>query len=41
MITGVMTAFRQTIIRLAVRGPEGQEQKVEAVIDKGFDGTCT
>jgi clan AA aspartic protease len=24
-----------------VRGPEGQEQEIEAVIDTGFDGTLT
>jgi hypothetical protein len=31
----------RTIIRLAARGPEGQEQKVKAVIDMGSDGTFT
>jgi clan AA aspartic protease len=41
MITGVVTASLQAIIRLTVRGPEGQEQEVEAVIDTGFDGTLT
>jgi clan AA aspartic protease len=41
MITGVVTASRQAIIRLTVRGAEGQEQEIEAVIDTGFDGTLT
>jgi clan AA aspartic protease len=41
MITGVVTASRQAIIRLTVRGPEGQEQEIDAVIDTGFDGTLT
>jgi clan AA aspartic protease len=41
MITGVVTASLQAIIRLTARGPEGQEQEVEAVIDTGFDGILT
>jgi len=41
MITGVVTASRQAIIRLTVRGPEGQEQEIDAVIDTGFDGILT
>jgi clan AA aspartic protease len=41
MITGVVTASRQAIIRLTVRGPEGQEQEFDAVIDTGFDGILT
>jgi hypothetical protein len=32
MITGVVTACRQAIIRLTVRGPERQEQEIDAVI---------
>jgi len=38
MITGVVTADRQAIIHLMVRGPGGQEQEIEAIIDTGFDG---
>lgn len=38
MITGVVTPFREARIRLIVRGPAGQTQQVEAVIDTGFDG---
>jgi hypothetical protein len=41
MISGVVTAYRQAIIRLTVHGPEGQKQEIEAVIDTGFDGTLT
>src|SRR5262249_24755384 len=41
MIAGVVTASRQAIIHLTVRGPEGQEQEIEAVSDRGFDGTLT
>jgi clan AA aspartic protease len=41
MITGVVTASRQAVIRLTVRGPEGQEQEIDAVIDTGLDGTLT
>ncbi len=38
MITGVVTADREAIIRLEVRSPSGQVQTVDAVIDTGFDG---
>ena len=38
MITGVVTADRQAIIHLMVRGPAGQEQELEAIIDTAFDG---
>ena len=38
MITGVVTADREAIIRLEVCGPAGQFQQVDAVIDTGFDG---
>lgn len=38
MITGVVTADREATIRLAVRGPVGDECAVEAVIDTGFNG---
>jgi clan AA aspartic protease len=41
MITGVMTASHQAIVRLTVHGPEGQEQEIDAVIDTGFDGILT
>lgn len=38
MITGVVTADREAIIPLTVRGPADVELAVEAVIDTGFDG---
>jgi clan AA aspartic protease len=38
MIRGVVTVDREAVLRLLVRGPAGQEQEVEAVIDTGFDG---
>ena len=41
MITGVVTSFHQAIIRLIVRGPTGQAQEIEAVIDTGFDGALS
>ena len=41
MITGVVTVAREAVISLTVRGPNGQEQEIEAVIDTGFDGSLT
>jgi predicted aspartyl protease len=41
MITGLVTSFYQATIRLIVRGPTGQAQEVEAVIDTGFDGALS
>jgi len=41
MITGVVTPFYQATIGLLVRGPTGQAQELEAVIDTGFDGALT
>ncbi len=38
MITGVVTANREAVISLAVRGPASMEQQIEAVVDTGFDG---
>ena|SRR5437870_7953199 len=38
MITGTVTRAREAVIRLTVRGPAGQVQRVKAVIDTGFDG---
>lgn len=36
--TGVVTDRREAVIRLRVRGPAGQDQEIEAIIDTGFDG---
>jgi clan AA aspartic protease len=41
MITGVVNAYREAIIRLPIRGSTGQEQEIEAVVDTGFDGWLT
>jgi clan AA aspartic protease len=38
MITGVVTDRREAVIRLTVRGPGGQNQEIDAIIDTGFDG---
>ncbi len=40
-MTGVVTAYREAIIRLPIRGSTGQEQGSEAVVDTGFDGWLT
>jgi predicted aspartyl protease len=37
MITGRVTADREAVLRLTVRGPVGQ-RRLKAVIDTGFDG---
>ena len=41
MITGIVTAEREAVVRLVVRGPAGREDVVDAVIDTGFDGSLT
>jgi clan AA aspartic protease len=41
MITGVVNANREAIIRLVVTGPGGQRQNSEAIIDTGFTGFLT
>jgi clan AA aspartic protease len=41
MIRGIVTSAREAVILLAVRGPSGLEETVEAVIDTGFDGSLT
>lgn len=41
MITGVVNSEREAIIHLVVRGPNGQEREIEAVIDTGFTGFLT
>jgi clan AA aspartic protease len=38
MITGIVTANHEAVIRLSVRGAVGREQEIEAVVDTGFDG---
>jgi clan AA aspartic protease len=41
MITGHVTANREAIIRVAVRGAGIREETIDAVIDTGFDGFLT
>src|SRR5687768_14092672 len=38
MITGRVTASREAIIELVVRGPTGKQRPVTLVIDTGYDG---
>lgn len=39
MIRGTVNALRHPVVRIVVRGPEGREEAVEALVDTGFDGT--
>jgi len=41
MITGMVNANREAAIRLLVRGPQGHQQEIEAIIDTGFTGFLT
>lgn len=41
MITGTVTANREAVIHLEVKGPNLQVQCIEAVIDTGFNGFLT
>jgi clan AA aspartic protease len=41
MITGVVTADREAVIILRVRGPNGDEQDIEVIVDTGFNGYLT
>lgn len=38
MMTGQVTANRESVIELKIVGLERRREKVEAVIDKGFNG---
>ena len=35
MITGVVSAYLEALVRLTVRNPGGQEQEIETVIEEG------
>ena len=37
-MTGVVTAEREVVLRLTIRGPQGQEHEAKAIIDTGFNG---
>ena len=41
MIEGSVTANREAIVPLSLRGPEGQTREVNAVIDTGYSGALT
>ena len=41
MITGTVTSFYHATIRLMVRGPDGRQREIEAVVDTGFDGALS
>jgi clan AA aspartic protease len=41
MIRGQVTADREAVIELTVRGPQGDEQTIETVVDTGFTGALT
>jgi len=41
MISGSVNAYREAVVRLPVRNPQGREQAIEAVIDTGFNGYLT
>ena len=35
------TVYREAVISLSVKGPEGQNREIDAVIDTGFNGFLT
>lgn len=41
MITGVVNADLEAVIRVPLRGPNGQQLNIEAIIDTGFNGFLT
>ncbi len=41
MIEGIVTNFAQAKITLVIRGSNGQEREVEAIVDTGFDGSLS
>jgi clan AA aspartic protease len=41
MISGVVNSNLEATVRLWLRGPGGQEQEIDAVIDTGFNGFLT
>ncbi len=41
MITGIVNANNEAVVRLRLQGPAGQEQEIEAIIDTGFNGSLT
>ena len=41
MISGWVNVYREAVVRLPVRSPQGREQAIETVIDTGFNGYLT
>lgn len=41
MITGRVNPHYEAVIRLGVRGTQGNEQEIEAIIDTGFNGSLS
>src|SRR5215210_147835 len=41
IITGTVNAYREAVVRVVVRGSQGQEQEIEAIIDTGFNGSLS
>jgi clan AA aspartic protease len=41
MITGWVNTRMEGVIRLMVRGPDGQRRRITAVIDTGYNGALT
>lgn len=41
MMTGIVTAQREAILRLTVYGADGQEHAFDSVVDTGYNGTLT
>ena len=41
MIQGVVNAAYEAVVALSLRGPAGQAQDIEAVVDTGYSGFLT
>ena len=41
MITGSVNAYYEAVVTLMLRGPTGQTQEIEAIVDTGFTGFLT
>lgn len=41
MISGQVNAYREAVVLLPIRNPQGRERAIEAVIDTGFNGYLT
>lgn len=41
MIEGIVNAYAEATVELAIRGPEGREETIEFLVDTGFDGALT